>query len=138
MDELEAWETVLPGGDDRTSKNYHQWKSAVLKIRDMAEYKLYKLFRMGFSVADIEADKHWSVYPPDRETRKRKALGRLEDQKRGRRLSLKKKQWLYARALRAVADGILAFHSLDEKMRVETKAERDGFDELVKKFSHKA
>ena len=132
----ETWENVIAGGNDRTSKNYNQWRVAVLKVRDMAEYKLFKLWKMGFSLADIEADKHHAVFPPDQPTRIRKALGRDEDQKRGRKISEKKKLWLYARACRDVADGILQFHSIDRAMRESVKKERDHFDKVMRENAH--
>ena len=135
---METWNTVIEGGRDSTSKAYHQWKAEVLKIRDMAEYKLYKLWKLNFTPADIEADKHWAIFPPDRATRQRKILGRTDDTPRGRTLGYKKKQWLYARALFDVADGLLTFHSLDQAMREATVKERDAFRELMKKFEHKS
>jgi hypothetical protein len=134
---METWETEIDGGNDSTSKNFHQWSAEVLKIRDMAQYKLFKLWKLNFTPADIAANKHHVIYPPDRATRRRTALGRTEEQKRGKKLSAKKKQWLYARALRDMAEAVLAFHSMEQAMIDETRKELEGFKELMKKFAHK-
>lgn len=134
--ELETWDTVIPGGSDFTSKQFHEWKAEVLQILDMSEHQLRKLYKMHFTPADIQANKHWAVYPPDRKTRLKQAIGMGENQPRGRRLSEKRKFYLYAKACRDVADGILTYHSLEIEMRAAVKIERAHFDSVMKANAH--
>lgn len=126
---------VLRLGD--TSGDYYKWKAAVWAVRELPEYKMRKLWKLNFSIKDIEQDKHWAVFPPDGKARKRKVLGRSEETARGRKVSHKKKLWLYARACRDVAEGLLAFHALDSAMRTGTIAERDHFANVMKENAHK-
>lgn len=135
VEQLPDGHMVLRLGD--ASGGYQRWRAEVLEIRELPEYKLRKLWKLNFSAADIKSDKHHAVCPPDRAARHRKAIGRKEDTKRGRAVSAKRKAWLYARALRDVAEGLLTFHNLDSAMRAELTKERDSFVELMKKYAHK-
>ena len=137
MEKSETWETVLPGGNDFTSKNFHQWKSAVLKHTDMSESRLRKLWRLGFTPEAIAKDEHHAVYPPDKASRARQRAGISEGQLRGKNLGDKRISWMYASALCDVAEGILRFHSLDPATRDRIMKELEGFKALMIKYSHK-
>ena len=134
----QSWDIVVPPGNDFTSKTFHEWKSAVLAHTDMAEHRLRKLYRLGFTPDDIKADKHHAVFPPPRDTRIRKVAGISPDQIRGKNLGEKKINWMYASALRDVAQAILQYHSLDDKTRARIIADRNHFVDLVRQYSHKS
>ena len=133
----QSWDIVVPPGNDFTSKTFHEWKSAVLAHTDMAEHRLRRLYRLGFTPDDIKADKHHAVFPPPRDTRIRKVAGISPDQIRGKNLGEKKINWMYASALRDVAQAILKYHSLDAKTRARVQKELINFDSLVQLYSHK-
>ena len=120
-----------------TSRDYEEWKWHVAKVRELPEYKLRKLWKMNFSPKDIAADKHWEVYPPVGVRRKKVAPGTPQETKRGRTLGAKKKNWIYARALKEAAQGILDFYRLDSIMLGEVRRELAQFTELTKTYSHK-
>ena len=133
----QSWDIVVPPGNDFTSKTFHEWKSAVLAHTDMAEHRLRRLYRLGFTPADIKADKHHAVFPPPVDRRIRKVAGISPDQIRGKNLGEKKINWMYASALRDVAQAILKYHSLDAKTRARVQKELINFDSLVQLYSHK-
>lgn len=132
---METWDTYIPHKLGDTRVDYVRWRAEVLQIRDMSESKLRKLWKLNFSLKDIAQDKHWAIYPPNRPVKRRVAPKMTSE--RGRTLSAKKKQWIYARALYQAAESILQFYRLDTAMLVETRKELEGFRELMKKFAHK-
>jgi len=121
-----------------TSRDYAEWRAKVLDVRLLPEYKLKKLWKLNFTPQDIAADRHWEVFPPDRHLRIKKVRGiQVDGSRRGRAISQKKKDWIYARALRDAADGLLLYHALSPEMRTQVQKERDHFAALVKKYGHR-
>lgn len=136
---MEVWDTYIPHKLGDTTADYARWKAAVAAVRDLPEYKLRKLWKANFSPADIAADKHWALYPPQRISSKllRARTEPTSKLERGRNIGAKRKAWLYSMALRNVAQAILTGHSLDAKMRAETEKELARFEELTKLYAHK-
>ena len=136
---MEVWDTYIPHKLGDTSADYARWRGAVLQVRDLPEYKLRKLWKANFSPKDIEQDKHWALYPPQRISSKllRAQVEPNAKIERGRNIGNKRKMWLYFRALRDVAKVILQHHSLDSAMRAEIETELAHFEKSVKEYSHK-
>lgn len=133
---MDIWDIAIPHKLGDTSADYARWRAEVLQIREISEYKLRKLWKLNFSPKDIEQDKHWAIYPPNRPVKRRVAPQMTSE--RGKALSVKKKQWIYARALYQAAESILQFYRLDTATLAETRKELEGFKELMKKFAHKS
>jgi hypothetical protein len=100
-----------------TSRDYARWKSDVLVIRHLPEYKLRKLWKMNFSVADIAADKHYEVYPTMRRAKEKAARKEKEApgmrEKRGRGMSDAAIDLAYAEAVRDAAERLLYYNRLE-------------------------
>jgi hypothetical protein len=136
MDKIETWDVVIDPGIGFTSKVYHQWKADVLKVRDFPEYKLRKLYKAGYTAAQIDENKHWEQFPPTPDARQRKAA-RMGQSVRGRCLTDKRKNWIYARALRDAAEGMLKYYRTEIPFRELLKADVVRFKELMKIYDHK-
>lgn len=133
---VETWDIVMPEDPrDVTSKSFHRWKSDVLQHTDMAETRLRRLYKLGFSSEDIRADKHHAIYPPPAPVKKRVAPAMRSI--RGRTLSADKKAWIYARALHEAAEGILTFYRLEPDRLEETRRDVIRFKELMIKYGHR-
>lgn len=133
-----ALEITIPHKLGDTSEDYARWRAEVLAIRDMPEYKLKKLWKANFSPKDIAANRHWEMFPPPQPIKKRIAPGIRQEDKRGRRISEKKKAWVYARALKQAAEALLAFYRMESAMLAETRKEMEHFTALMKKYDHKS
>lgn len=135
VEQLADGHMVLRLGD--TSGDYYKWRAEVWAVRELPEYKMRKLWKLNFSAADIAADKHWAVYPPNKPVRERVMPGARVSDKRGRTISDKKINWIYARALREAAENVLQFYRLDTPQLERVRKERDSFVDLVKRYAHK-
>jgi hypothetical protein len=133
----ENWDTYIPHKLGDTSADYARWRAEVLAVRDMSESRLRKLWKANFSPADIAADKHWAMFPPNPPNRKHIAPGTPQEAKQGRTIGDKKINWIYARALQQAAQSILAFYRLEPAALERTRKQLAEYTDLVKKFSHK-
>ena len=133
-----TWDTYIPHKLGDTSADYARWRAEVLAIRDLPEYKLRKLWKANYSPKDIAQNKHWAMYPPQGQTRKRLAPGTSQEAKRGRTLGDKKKTWIYAKALHEAAEFILTFYRLEPAMLEQTRKEAGDFLALMRANAHKS
>ena len=133
MAKIETWDIFMPeDSQDFTSKSYYQWRVEVLRNTDMAEYRLRKLYRLGFTPQDIARDRHHEVFPPPKLRVKRVAPHSKAT--RGRTLGAKRKAWIYAKVLHEAAESILLFYRLEPAMLAEVRADAARFKELRRKY----
>jgi hypothetical protein len=116
-----------------TRQDYLEWRSQVLAVRDLPEYKLRKLWKLNFSAKDIAANKHWEVFPPQ-ELRKRVKPGMAVGEGRGKAITARGRQRAYAQALLDKARHLLQFHRLDSGMLALVRQDVVVFQALVARF----
>ncbi len=117
-----------------TSADYARWKAMVRPIRDLPEYKLLKLWKLNFSPKDIEHNKHWTVFPPPSDTRKRVKPGMTVGENRGRALTDRARKRNYAKVLLQEGERMLQFHRHDAPMLEQLRNDVVAFKALVESF----
>lgn len=127
---MEHMHGSMPSRMGDTSKDYGLWRNAVWKVRELPEYKMKKLWRLGYSPADIEADKHWAVYPPDKATKKRIEAELAQSARRGARLTNHGIDRKYASALRTEAERMLRVYRMDPEEVARLRADVEKFKAL--------
>ncbi len=135
---MELWDTTIPDphGVDARQRAYAQWRAAVLRVRDMSESRLRKLYKHNYSPEDIAADRHWAEFPPQRLNRRFKP-GMAIGEKRGRLLTPRDRQRFYAQALWRQAEWLLNYRRLEGDMLATVRADVETFKKLVERFKQK-
>ena len=127
---LEHMHGSMPSRMGDTSKDYGLWRNAVWKVRELPEYKMRKLWKLNYSPADIEADKHWEVFPPGGRVKKLAEAEMRQSERRGARLTNHGIDRKYASALRHEAERMLRVYRMDPEEVARLRADVEKFKAL--------
>ena len=113
--------TTPLGSRDRMRQDYQEWRAAVLAVRDLPEYKIRRLWKENYSVADIEQNKHYEIWPrmnpawkPAQEARRHgRAISARSMFQAGMRAAL--------RAMKREFEWRLKYHRVDVHVRAKTE-----------------
>lgn len=130
---MEIWDITVESRPGEVE--YQRWRREVLAIRDMAEYRLKRLWRLNFSPADIAADKHWEIYPPPKPARAKPGIAIGEG--RGRGVSERSVHLRYAQALLREARGLLQYSRMEPRVLERVRRDEAKFKQIVTELKAK-